>query len=254
MASEAPSLDIHLDASLQLWVLFPIWLATLLMGLLRVNLSIISASPPRTSLAKLRDANRLKRAQLTRQYASMLPADQLHTRRAYLAGPDGVLNVSRPERSLMTAMMDPESLAAQVTSVVLTVLPNFVLFTWARYMFAGVAACKLPFSLSPRFRPMLQSGMEFTGQNLDVSYVSALSWYVLNMFGNTGLLALISSGSAQDMVFMPNVASQIAMNVSPDKVFAQERDELLKLTHDYKMHEAEDSLLEMDDFSEFASF
>lgn len=60
---------------------------------------------------------------------------------------------------------------------------------------------KIPFGLTPRFKSMLQRGVEL--DSLDVSYVSSLSWYLLTLFGLMGVNSLIlgSDGTGGMIMF-----------------------------------------------------
>merc|ERR1711871_1700479 len=68
-------------------------------------------------------------------------------------------------------------------------VPNMLMMGWASYFFAGFVIAKVPFGLMDRFRMMLQRGIDL--DTLDVSYVSSMSWYFLNMFGLRGLFTLV---------------------------------------------------------------
>jgi hypothetical protein len=48
---------------------------------------------------------------------------------------------------------------------------------------------RLPFVLTNRFKAMLQRGIETP--DMDVTWVSSLSWYFLNLFGLQGVFALL---------------------------------------------------------------
>lgn len=246
------SLQIPLDPSIHVWVLLPITIATLLMSLVRRNLRSIVQSAPRVSLSNIRLSSRLRRASMLRLNSHNLSSPQFEARRRYFLHPDTGLKSSKKSHSPLTALMDPESMANHVVSMLITVLPHMFLGTWARYVFAGLIVCRLPFTLSPRFRPMLQSSLDLVASNLDVSYVSSLSWYILNLFGNAGLLSLFSDDQSDD-VFVPSITSQISMNISPDSLCDKERRTLSNFVHVCRLSEVEQALLDVDP-AQFAAF
>ena len=60
---------------------------------------------------------------------------------------------------------------------------------WINYFFDGFLIVKVPFPLTPRFKMMLQQGIDL--KSLSASYVSSLSWYFIVMFGINGFYSLI---------------------------------------------------------------
>ena len=61
----------------------------------------------------------------------------------------------------------------------------------ARLMFSKLTV-KLPFPLTLGFKSMLQRGIQTP--DMDVRWVSSLSWYFLNFFGLNGLYRIILGG------------------------------------------------------------
>ena len=84
-------------------------------------------------------------------------------------------------------------------------VPQMVIMGWINFFFQGfvasalhvyfcvrqltLCAVKLPFPLTLGFKSMLQRGVET--QDMDVRWVSSLSWYFLNFFGLNGVYRLI---------------------------------------------------------------
>lgn len=114
-------------------------------------------------------------------------------------------------------------LAAEVT-----VFVQIMMGTWVNYFFAGFVLGRVPFSLSPRFRPMLQRGIDM--QAMDVSYFTGLSYYVLLLFGLRGVFSLFFREDTIDdtMIMRRQMHPMGGMGPGGDiqKAYAAEKDQL----------------------------
>lgn len=238
--------EFALDARIQLWVLLPISVATLLMALLRRTLSMLWTEKLPESLLKVRDAQTLGRAANLRISPGIVSYPQFAIRQQYFgnARTGALCKPQAATGGTMTTLMSPQTLANQVTGLMSTLVPQMVLGAWARYLFSGVAVCRLPFSLSERFRGMLQSGMEAAGQNVGVHYVSALSWYLLNLFGNAAVVYVLTYSSAHKGKKSENIGAQLALNMNPEKVFKEERNLVLGIRYSSLLEKIEKELIE----------
>lgn len=236
-------LELPLDSSLHIWVLLPIALATLLVAVLRRNLVPVFLSEPATHPTKLVASSSLTRSILLRRNGSYLPWKQFEVRRQYLVRENGPLDVSTDPQAAISVLMNPDVLANQAVSIAISIIPQMLLGQWASSSFAGLVVCRLPFSLTPRFRSMLHSGIEFIGRDLDVSYVSSLSWYVLNIFGVSGILTLFSDAQDDDLPFIPAGPAQISNSINPNKAYSTERETLTSFRHQFNMDEEQEKFL-----------
>ncbi|KAJ7791322.1 integral membrane protein DUF106-domain-containing protein [Mycena olivaceomarginata] len=97
-------------------------------------------------------------------------------------------------------------------------VPQMVIMGWINFFFQG-------FVLT-----MLQRGIETP--DMDVRWVSSLSWYFLNFFGLNGLYRLILGGdnsadSSRDMTASPFAAPQAPGQAQDyNKLFKAEKDNL----------------------------
>lgn len=119
----------------------------------------------------------------------------------------------------------------------MTVLPNMLMMGWVSFFFSGFVLVRLPFPLTERFKSMLQRGIFLS--SLNVSYVSSLSWFFINLFGLRGVFALVL-GADNGAVDNPDamMAAQMSMGTggmmggpgagAPDlaKIHQQEKNEL----------------------------
>lgn len=74
-----------------------------------------------------------------------------------------------------------------------TMMPTMA---WISYFFAGFILAKVPFSLTQKFRGMTQSGIDI--ENLDVGYVSGVSFYFIVLFGLGQVNALFLKPDPED--------------------------------------------------------
>lgn len=206
------SSDLVLDWRIRLWVLLPITVATILIGLLRSSIVSLLVRPHRVDLFKVRDASALSRSAAFRRASRVLHPAQVAARRAAFSSAEGPLKRSSADKvSPLATMMNPEHLGNQVVGLLTSTVPTVVLGAWVRSLFGGFAVCRMPFPLSQRFRGMLQSGIERAGQSLDVRYVSAFSWFVVNLFGcSTIVQLLLPSGVEAVDNFSDNQTSNAA--------------------------------------------
>ncbi len=242
---ELPPGEFVLDNRIALWAMLPISLATLAMVLLRRSLTVLWTERVPQTLPKIRDAAVLGRAANLRFSGSCVSRAQFLVRKAYFVNErTGVLVTPKTvAASSASALMSPQTLANQVTGTMSSIVPQMILGGWARYLFAGVTVCRLPFSLSERFRGMLQSGMEAVGQGVGVHYVSALSWYILNLFGNSAIVYVLTYRNNHRPP-SENLGAVLALNMNPTKVFKDERNTLLAVHHTPFLDLLEKKLLE----------
>ena len=92
-----------------------------------------------------------------------------------------------------------------------------VMMAGMNYFFSGFVIARVPFPLAPRFKMMLQQGINL--QSLDPSYVSALSWYFLVMFGIRGVMGLFLQGAGYQDMHAMQMQMQMGMGAQPGAQF-----------------------------------
>jgi hypothetical protein len=97
----------------------------------------------------------------------------------------------------------------------------------------NVSAVKLPFPLTPQFKQMLQAGVGT--RDLDVRWVSSLSWYFLTLFGLQPVYNFILGSN--------NAANPMGGADDPDKIFNAEAENLEVIDHWCVLDGVEDRLL-----------
>lgn len=136
-------------------------------------------------------------------------------------------------------MSDPaamEGMMGMMKGNMAMMIPQQLIMTWINAFFAGFVILKLPFPLTIRFKQMLQVGV--MTRDLDVRWVSSLSWYFLCLFGLQSVFIFIlgndnAAGQVTQQMAMANpmgAGAQPAGMVPPgqdiDKLFLAEAENL----------------------------
>ncbi|KAH7887849.1 transmembrane protein [Phlebopus sp. FC_14] len=243
-SSNAP-ISLYLDPQIRDWVLFPITLVMILVGVLRHYVVVLLQSPAKKqSRASIREQRALARSQILRATSANSPIPPLYYKaisqslsEAFKAG--AYLKDGRPKGDSASSAPNPFSdpaamdgmMAGMKTQMVMMV-PQMVIMGWINFFFQGFVLIRLPFPLTLGFKSMLQRGIETP--DMDVRWVSSLSWYFLNFFGLNGLYRLILGGdnsadSSRDTSMSPFAAVGATQPSQPQdfvKLFKAERDNL----------------------------
>jgi hypothetical protein len=93
---------------------------------------------------------------------------------------------------------NPDMLTDMVKKNLTGMIPQLAMGFFVNFFFSGFVMGRVPFPLSPRFKPMLQRGIDLVG--LDVTYFTALSYYILLLFGLQGVFSLVFREQTLDNV------------------------------------------------------
>lgn len=167
----------------------------------------------------------------------------MEIRRAYfmesLSGTEFYAKIEDPSTPLnpFTDASTNDALMNMVKGNLMGYVPQTLIMGWVNYFFAGSVVMKLPFPLTEGFKSMLQSGVNTP--NLNARYVSAISWYFVNLFGLRPVYSLIMDdpAAAEQLINQQQQQQQgIAGLGAPggpkaDKVFKAEGENIQILDH-----------------------
>lgn len=181
-----------LDPSIRDWVVIPMVIMLVLVGIGRNYVSALIKSEPTISeddFETIRHKQVISQASRLRMNGKYINDKAFHMRKAYFARKKtGVLREKVPGPA--NPMSNPLQMVDMMKGNIIFMVPNFVMMAFVGHFFSGFVCLKIPFPLpSTHFRLMLQRGVDIG--TLDVTYVSSLSWYFLVTFGLNGVYRLI---------------------------------------------------------------
>ena len=209
--------ELTLDPRLKSWVLLPISIVLILVGILRQYVMVlISPGIKGTARVKMTEAQYIGKGQNLLRYGSNLSKEAFEKRREYMFE---VLNDGKyavqdktqegQKQEVKNPFSDPNVSDAMMNMAkgnMASYIPQTIVMWWVNYFFAGFILMKLPFPLTPKFKEMLQNGIMTA--DLDVRWVSAISWYFISVLGLDPIYNLIFSRKDGEA---PNMASLLSM-------------------------------------------
>ncbi|KAJ3188769.1 ER membrane complex subunit 3 [Gaertneriomyces sp. JEL0708] len=253
--------QIFLDPAIRDWVLIPIMLVMVLVGVLRHHATQLLTSTPKGNFKAVRESAALLRARTLRSPVGFLiPYQSFVARRTFLASAFEkgayLKNPQAANQGAANPMGDPAAMEGMMDMLkknVAMIIPQTLIMSWITFFFSGFVLIKLPFPLTVRFKAMLQRGIETS--DMDVTWVSSLSWYFLNLFGLRSIYNLIlgednAAGGLQDMnqmQMMPGAGAAQPMQ-QPQEVmnmFKSEKEFLELAQHEWVLKDVELRVLKM---------
>ncbi|KAH0448461.1 hypothetical protein IEQ34_022261 [Dendrobium chrysotoxum] len=232
--------DLVLDTAIRDWVLVPLSVVMVLIGVLRYFVSKLLRSSQTPDAKVVREGQLILRARNLRAAGGFIPVKSFRARRFYYTNEEnGLLHVPKGQAQNPQAQMfsDPNMAMDMMKKNLSMIIPQSLTFAWVNFFFSGFVAAKLPFPLTPRFRSMLQNGIDLS--TVDVSYVSGRSWYFLNLFGLRGLFSLIlgEENAMDDTQRMMQMGG--GFGVDPTKNLGAEKDGIDIIQHEWTLPKME---------------
>ncbi|PNW78361.1 hypothetical protein CHLRE_09g400400v5 [Chlamydomonas reinhardtii] len=239
-----------LDGAVRDWVFIPLTLAIVLMKLLTQYMhQLFNAPPPNNKdLKEIREMQALTRAGRLRGFGRFIPETSFKMRKEYFAGEKGLFSQKAVTRSPQEAMAtDPSVMVDMMKKNLTGMVPQLGMGMVVNFFFQGFVIGKVPFPLSPRFKPMLQRGIDLA--SLDVSYFTSLSYYILLLFGLRGAFSLVFREEMVDETAMMqrqmNPMAANPMGVDMDAAFKAEKAALGQVEHEWELESAEERAVEV---------
>lgn len=204
-----------LDSSIRDWVVLPLLLMVVLVGMGRHYVSQLIKSDVKVAekdLNELRYKQTIMMTQRLRGRSGFISPSSFNKRKLFMTKKGtGVLRqkgLPGPANPMSNPMAMMDMLKGNMTFMI----PNFAMMAFVNFFFSGFVCLKVPFPMpSTRFKLMLQRGVDLT--SLDVSYVSSLCLYFLVTFGLNGFYKLILGENDLD-----NMMGQMGVSVIGSRV------------------------------------
>ncbi|KAJ1657441.1 hypothetical protein IWQ61_003164 [Dispira simplex] len=249
--------NMFLDPAIRDWVLIPITIVMVMVGILRHQMTLLlNGKPKPPTLPAIRESKALMRGGVLVRNHNHIPYTAFLARKEYLckAFEEGKFLKNPADKESTSApnpLTDPAGMEMMMEGMkksMMSIIPQTVIMGWVNFFFSGFVVIRLPFPLTVRFKSMLQAGV--MTPNMDVAWVSSLSWYFLNLFGLRGIFSLIlgeqnAADGMRDMQAMGSMGmAQPGQPQNFHKLFMAEKENLDIASHQWVLEDVENRLLE----------
>lgn len=261
---------LRLDPSIRNWVFIPITLITISVNLLMKYLNIMFNQGPKPNKSRTEDDN-LSGADFIKNEMQNRDADikiksainrstklrinfmyiserGFKLRKAFFCK-DGEGFFNQKFENKAPEIMNPNLMGDMLKKNVLNALYYAIIFVGVGYIFSGFILLKLPFGLTQKFRSMLQQGLNLP--DLDVSYVSAISWCFILVFGLNSILQHFDGGDnfsmlkeQEQMMKAPMMMGMGQTGQDNDKILSVEKENVEIIPNFSMLEDSVDRLIE----------
>lgn len=198
--------ELTLDTRLKYWVLLPISIVMVLSGIMRQYvMNLLTPSVKGSALVKLTESQYVLKAQVLLGNNSSIDEASFQMRRENMAIDLGqgkhIAQTNAKPGDVVNPFSDPnmsDAMMSMAKGNMANFIPQTILMWWVNHFFAGFVLMKLPFPLTVRFKEMLQSGVMTA--DLDVRWVSSISWYFISVLGLNPVYNLILAEPEEDQL------------------------------------------------------
>ncbi|CAI2179759.1 8336_t:CDS:2 [Funneliformis geosporum] len=229
---------LYLDPAIRDWVLIPIMVVMVLVGIFRDQVTVLigSTSGKKAGIKAIKETKALTRGVTLRNYGNNIPSSSFLIRKNYLCSSykkGDFLKNPASANQVVNPMTDPAGMEMMMEGMkknFAMIIPQTVIMGWINFFFSGfVLSVETP--------------------DMDVTWVSSLSWYFLNLFGLRSIFTLLlgednAADGMRDMAAMSQMgAASPGQPQDFNKLFLAESENLELTPHNWELDDIEVRLL-----------
>ena len=198
-------MQLVIDERIRDYVFIPLLIIMFMIGIFRRYIQVIMNSgrkktPGIATKKQLKEAQPktlIQRSRKLRSSFALLSKDSFEMRKFSMSaqGSGALREITVGDKGdamdqmMQNPMMNPNMMGDMLKNNLFMAITTPLQYGMISYFFSGFIIGKVPFPLTQKFRPMLQSGVSVIG--LDVKFVSSLSLYFLSFMGFSSIYQMI---------------------------------------------------------------